>query len=65
MHTGKMILSGLVFSVSLCLCGSNAAPPRSVAETSEYRETSRHADVVEFCRLLAKESPLVRVAVFD
>src|SRR5262249_26876784 len=38
-----------------------AEPPRTVAETSEYKETSRHADVVEFCERLAKESPLIRL----
>ncbi len=33
----------------------------TVAEKSEYRATSRHADVLEFCERLAKESPLVRL----
>ncbi len=35
--------------------------PRTVAETSDYRATARHADVLDFCDRLAKESPLVRV----
>jgi dipeptidyl aminopeptidase/acylaminoacyl peptidase len=40
---------------------ARAEPPRTVAETSDYKATSRHADVVEFCERLAKESPLVRL----
>jgi len=32
-----------------------------VAETSDYKATSRHADVVAFCEQLAKEVPLVRL----
>lgn len=38
-----------------------AEPPPTVAETSDYKATSRHADVVDFCQKLAKESPLVRL----
>jgi dipeptidyl aminopeptidase/acylaminoacyl peptidase len=38
-----------------------AQPPRTVAETSEYKATSRHADVTAFCEQLAKESKLVRL----
>jgi dipeptidyl aminopeptidase/acylaminoacyl peptidase len=38
-----------------------AEPPRTVAETSDYKATSRHADVVAFCELLAKQSPVVRL----
>ncbi len=36
-----------------------AAPPVTVAEKSDYKATSRHEDVMAFCRQLAKESPLV------
>jgi murein tripeptide amidase MpaA len=36
-------------------------PPLTVAEKSDYKATSRHADVVEFSEKLAKDSPLVRV----
>jgi dipeptidyl aminopeptidase/acylaminoacyl peptidase len=38
-----------------------AAPPQTIAETSGYTATSRHADVMEFCQQLAKESALVRL----
>ncbi len=45
-----------------CLSGSaRAEPPRTVAETSDYKATSRHAEVLDFCERLAKESPLVRL----
>jgi dipeptidyl aminopeptidase/acylaminoacyl peptidase len=36
-------------------------PLLTVAEKSKYRATSRHADVVDFCKRLAKRSPLVRL----
>lgn len=39
-----------------------AAPPLTVAESSGYKATSRHADVVKFREQLAKESKLVRLA---
>src|SRR5438093_5734968 len=39
----------------------NAEPPRTVAEKSDYKATSRHADVMDFCQQLAKESKLVRL----
>jgi dipeptidyl aminopeptidase/acylaminoacyl peptidase len=35
--------------------------PRTVAEKSDYKATSRHADVVAFCEQLAKESKFVRL----
>jgi dipeptidyl-peptidase 4 len=38
-----------------------AEPPQTVAEKSDYKATSRHAEVVAFCEQLAKESPLVRL----
>ncbi|MFO0846451.1 MAG: DPP IV N-terminal domain-containing protein [Gemmataceae bacterium] len=38
-----------------------AAPPLTVAESSGYKATSRHADVVKFCEQLANESKLVRL----
>src|SRR5713226_3193405 len=36
-------------------------PLLTVAEKSEYKATSLHADVVEFCERLAKQSPLIRI----
>jgi dipeptidyl-peptidase 4 len=34
----------------------------TIAESSAYKATSKHAEVVEYCALLGKMSPLVRVA---
>jgi dipeptidyl aminopeptidase/acylaminoacyl peptidase len=39
-------------------------PLQTVAERTNYRETSRHADVTAFCERLAKESPAVRLTDF-
>lgn len=48
--------------LSLLILGpARAEPPRTVAERTDYKETSRYADVVTFCEQLAKESPLVRL----
>jgi hypothetical protein len=49
----------LLLAAGLQAC--RAEPPRTVAETSDYQATSRHADVVAFCERLAQESPLVRL----
>ena len=38
-----------------------ATGQETVAERTDYRATSRHADVVAFCEALAKKSPLVRM----
>lgn len=44
----------------LCLAAPlRADPPQTVAEATDYKATSRHADVVRFCEQLAKTSPLV------
>ncbi len=48
----------------LLLAGASAAavePLQTVAEKSDYKATSRHADVLAFCKELAKRSPLVRL----
>src|SRR5579871_1371135 len=37
------------------------SPLLTIAEKSDYKATSRHADVMEFCERLAKKSPLVRM----
>jgi dipeptidyl aminopeptidase/acylaminoacyl peptidase len=38
-----------------------AQEPLTVAEKSNYKATSRHSDVIDFCERLAKRSPLVRL----
>ncbi len=45
----------------LSLASPSAAQLRTVAESSDYQATSRHADVLAFCERLARESPLVRL----
>jgi RNA polymerase sigma factor (sigma-70 family) len=51
----------ILFLLAVRLPASRAELPRTVAETSDYQATSRHADVVAFCERLARESALVRV----
>jgi dipeptidyl aminopeptidase/acylaminoacyl peptidase len=53
---------------TLLLCASNARPEKpaepellTVAEKSDYKATSRHADVMDFCEQLKKLSPLIRL----
>src|SRR5207253_8597677 len=41
---------------------ASAQPLLTVAERSDFKATSRHAEVVEYCERLAKLSPLVRLA---
>jgi dipeptidyl-peptidase-4 len=43
------------------ICFAHAQEPRTVAERTDYRTTSRHADVLAFCDELAKKSPVVRL----
>jgi dipeptidyl aminopeptidase/acylaminoacyl peptidase len=51
----------LLLGFGLALAAPAAEPPRTVAEKSDYKATSRHADVLAFCEELAKQSPLVRL----
>ncbi len=39
-----------------------AAPPVTVAESSDFKATSRYADVVRFCKELTNQSKLVRLS---
>src|SRR4051812_16875703 len=58
----QLSVSVIVF---LCCCAgatfSRAEPPRTAAETSDYRKSSTHADVIAFCDELAKQSSRVRL----
>jgi dipeptidyl-peptidase-4 len=45
----------------LCAVVPAAAAQETVPEKTDFRATSRHADVVAYCESLAKKSPLVRV----
>jgi hypothetical protein len=51
----------LGFSCTLLVAADVPQPPRTVAETSGYKATSRYADVVDFCERLARQSPIVRL----
>lgn len=54
--------TALALSAILALLPTALAEnPQTVAEKSDYKETSRHADVLEFCEALAAKSPLVRL----
>jgi hypothetical protein len=44
----------------LLIASSAAIAQETVAEKTDYKATSRHADVLNFCDELAKKSPLVR-----
>jgi hypothetical protein len=44
----------------LFVASSTAIGQETVAEKTDYKATSRHADVLTFCDELAKKSPLVR-----
>src|SRR5262249_31230981 len=52
------VLISASFSAPL---GEAEEPLLTVAEKSEFRATSRHAEVVAFCERVAKVSPLVRL----
>jgi len=43
------------------LASAQTLSPVTVAEKSDYKATSRHADVVDFCEKLAKQSRLVHL----
>ena len=57
----RTVLTCLLFLSTALLLARRADPPRTTAETSDYKATSRHEEVVAFCKSLAKESPLIRL----
>jgi dipeptidyl-peptidase 4 len=57
----RRILPFLFLAVFPVLARADDTPLLTVAEKSEYKATSKHADVLEFCEKLAKQSPLVRL----
>src|SRR5205085_8289617 len=53
-----------LFLLTLILSTARGDTPLAlptVAESSNYKATSRHSDVVHFCEELARRSPLVRL----
>jgi dipeptidyl-peptidase 4 len=62
-HPAKMLVVLALFVLS----GAPRAEAQAlltVAEKSDYKATSRHAEVIDYCERLAKMSPLVRVREF-
>lgn len=58
-RAGLIVVLGLGF---LTVAARAEGPsPLTMAEKSQFKATSRHADVVAFCEELAKKSPLVRL----
>ena len=59
----------VLFTVAVLLLGTGGVPAQSgpmttPAERSEFKATTRHADVVAYCESLAKQSPKVRLTDF-
>jgi dipeptidyl-peptidase-4 len=55
------------FALVCCLSAAARAEDTkllTVAEKSDFKATSKHADVIDFCQRLAKASPLVRIVEF-
>jgi len=53
-----------LFALLLLAPLAGAQSPRTVAETTDYKATSRYADVVRFCEALAERSPAARLHYF-
>jgi hypothetical protein len=53
-----------IVAASLLVAAPDAGgqPPQTVAERTDYQATARHDEVVGYCKDLARQSPLVRVA---
>ncbi len=60
MNHCKLVLIILCFASGHAV--ADAPTPQTVAEKTDFRATSRHADVVAFCDELAKRSPLVNLS---
>ncbi|HLN28096.1 MAG TPA: M14 family metallopeptidase [Gemmataceae bacterium] len=56
-----VLVATLVIASSYPSSAADADKLLTVAEQSNYRATSRHAQVVEFCERLAKQCPYVRL----
>src|SRR5438128_2207896 len=57
----RLLLLLALFSICCPLAKAADEPLLTVAEKSEYRATSRHQEVVDFCNQLAKLSSVVRL----
>lgn len=65
MKSAKVLFLCFCFvSTAILASGSQTAPEKpllTVAESSEFKATSRHADVMAFLKELGRQSPLIRV----
>src|SRR5258708_2808997 len=54
----------IVAAASLVLAQDPAfgQPPRTIAERTNYEATAKNSEVIDYCKDLARASPLVRVA---
>jgi hypothetical protein len=52
----------IVVCLTLSVAPAPAQPPRTIAERTNYQATARNSEVIEYCKDLAREAPLVRVA---
>ncbi len=50
----------IVIALHPCLSSENQKP-LTIAESSNFTETSKHADVIRFIEELQKQTPLLRV----
>jgi hypothetical protein len=50
------------FGMVVAGSAASAQPPRTVAERTDYTVTATNAEVLDYCKDLARQSPLVRVA---
>ncbi len=53
--------TGVAIALIIAAPAASAQTLRTVAEKSDYKATSKHAEVVEYCRKLAQMSPRVRL----
>jgi len=56
---GRIVAVGVLLTIAAPIAPAQAL--LTVAEKSDYQATSKHAEVVEYCERLAKQSPLVRL----
>ncbi len=63
-RTQFLMIAAIVFAFSVTVFSQAAADLRSHAETTNYEETSRYDDVIQFIAKLQTSSPLVRVENF-
>lgn len=59
---GALIWVGMVILTGLTVSGAGAQELLTVAEKSDFKATSKHAEVIDYCERLARMSPVVRLS---